>query len=397
MNPRVSAPAPLVEKEAPAAFPPSLAPTVAPAVRSVPRRAGAGLLAVGARLAEFEITRIVGQGGFGVVYEAWDPVLERVVAIKEYLPSSLSARRPDGAVMPLSERHRETFELGMRGFINEARLLAQFSHPSLLKVYRFWQEHGTAYMVMPFYRGDTLKQALAAAPGIAQEAWLLRVMDGVTQALAVMHAAHCYHRDIAPDNIILLENSGRPVVLDFGAARRVISDKTQTITVILKPGYAPVEQYAGMPEMAQGAWTDVYALAALLHVAVCGRPPPPSVARILSDSYVPLVRNEALRQRYSERLLSAIDAGLGVRPESRPQSMAAFREALGLEPVPGPMRLAPARQPGGLTQSPQSPQAPKPPESTTKRQRSLLAMAASVALGLPLAVALMVWWAFAVH
>ncbi len=156
-------------------------------------------------------------------------------------------------------------------------------------------------------------------------------MDGVTQALAVMHNANCYHRDIAPDNIILLEGSGRPVVLDFGAARRVITDKTQAITVILKPGYAPIEQYAEMPDMSQGAWTDVYALAAVMHVAVCGRAPPPSVARLLSDSYVPLAGNEILRQRYSLRLLEAIDAGLGVRPEQRPQSMAELRAALDLE------------------------------------------------------------------
>jgi serine/threonine protein kinase len=291
----------------------------------------AGLLPVGARLAEFEITRVVGQGGFGVVYEAWDHALERVVAIKEYLPTSLSTRQHDGAVVPLSERHRETFDLGMRSFINEARLLAQFDHPSLLKVYRFWQERGTTYMVMPFYRGDTLRQALVSIPAGVDEAWLIRIMDGVTQALGVMHGANCYHRDIAPDNIILLEGSGRPVVLDFGAARRVITDKTQAITVILKPGYAPIEQYAEMPDMSQGAWTDVYALAAVMHVAVCGRAPPPSVARLLSDSYVPLAGNEILRQRYSLRLLQAIDAGLGVRPESRPQSMAEFRAALDLE------------------------------------------------------------------
>ncbi|KAF1069638.1 serine/threonine-protein kinase [Variovorax sp.] len=291
----------------------------------------AGLLPVGSRLAEFEITRVIGQGGFGVVYEAWDHTLERVVAIKEYLPSSLSTRQGDGSVVPLSERHRETFDLGMRSFINEARLLAQFDHPSLLKVYRFWQERGTTYMVMPFYRGDTLRQALVSIPAGVDEAWLVRIMDGVTQALGVMHGANCYHRDIAPDNIILLEGSGRPVVLDFGAARRVITDKTQAITVILKPGYAPIEQYAEMPDMSQGAWTDVYALAAVMHVAVCGRAPPPSVARLLSDSYVPLAGNEILRQRYSPQLLAAIDAGLGVRPEARPQSMAELRTALGLE------------------------------------------------------------------
>jgi serine/threonine protein kinase len=291
----------------------------------------AGLLPVGSRLAEFEITRVIGQGGFGVVYEAWDHTLERVVAIKEYLPTSLSTRQQDGTVVPLSERHRETFDLGMRSFINEARLLAQFDHPSLLKVYRFWQERGTTYMVMPFYRGDTLREALVAIPAGVDEAWLIRIMDGVTQALAVMHNANCYHRDIAPDNIILLEGSGRPVVLDFGAARRVITDKTQAITVILKPGYAPIEQYAEMPDMSQGAWTDVYALAAVMHVAVCGRAPPPSVARLLSDSYVPLAGNDILRQRYSPRLLEAIDAGLGVRPEQRPQSMAELRAALDLE------------------------------------------------------------------
>jgi serine/threonine protein kinase len=318
------------------------APTVAPSVRTAVDNAEAGRLPVGSRLAEFEVTRIVGQGGFGVVYEAWDPKLERVVAIKEYLPSLLSTRQPDGAVVPLSERHRETYDLGMRSFINEARLLARFDHPSLLKVYRSWQERGTSYMVMPYYRGDTLRQALAATPGGVDEGWLLRVMDGVTQALAVMHAAQCYHRDIAPDNIILLAGSERPVVLDFGAARRVISDKTQTITVILKPGYAPIEQYADMPGMTQGAWTDVYALAALMHVAVCGHAPPPSVARLLSDGYVPLATNEALLQRYSARLLSAIDAGLAVRPESRPQSMAALREALGLVGSPATYRQAKA-------------------------------------------------------
>ncbi len=305
--------------------------------------AEAGLLPIGSRIAEFELTRVVGQGGFGVVYEAWDTDLERVVAVKEYLPVSLSTRQGDGTVAPLSERTRETFDLGMRSFINEARLLAQFDHPSLLKVLRFWQEKGTAYMAMPFYRGQTLRQALAAVPGGAQEGWLMAILDGVTQALAVMHAANCYHRDIAPDNIILLEDSGRPVLLDFGAARRVITDKTQAITVILKPGYAPIEQYAEMPDMSQGAWTDVYALAAVMHVAVTGRAPPPSVARLLNDSYVSLAGDERLAGRYGSRLLSAIDAGLGVRPEARPQSMAELRGLLGLEEgVPMAPRRAPA-------------------------------------------------------
>jgi serine/threonine protein kinase len=289
------------------------------------------LLATGSRLGEFEITGVVGQGGFGVVYKGWDHALEREVAIKEYFPASLAARQNDGSVVPLSEGVKDTFEAGMRSFFNEARLLAQFDHPSLLKVYRFWQERGTTYMVMPLYKGDTLKTALAARGSEVDEQWLLSIMDGVTQALAVMHRVNCYHRDIAPDNILLLEGSGRPVVLDFGAARRVITDMAQAITVILKPGYAPIEQYAEVPDMTQGAWTDVYALGAVMHVAVCGRPPPPSVARLLNDRYVPLSTNQVLSASYSQRLLKSIDASLSVRPEGRPQSIAALRESLGLD------------------------------------------------------------------
>lgn len=360
-----------------------------------------GLLAVGSRIAEFEITRLIGQGGFGAVYEAWDHALERVVAIKEYLPGSLSTRQADGTVVPVSERHRETFELGMRSFINEARLLAQFDHPSLLKVYRFWEANGTTYMVMPLYRGVTLRQALAEQPDGVPEDWLLRIMDGVTQALAVMHGAQCYHRDIAPDNILLLEGSGLPVVLDFGAARRVISDKTQAITVILKPGYAPVEQYAEMPDMKQGPWTDVYALAAVMHVAVCGRSPPPSVARLIADGYVPLAGDAMLQQRYSQRLLSAIDQGLAVRPEHRPPSMAALREALGLEATPTasghgttiPMPAAPAAaRAGSANAPPRTSPAPQPATSGgTGAGKGRMYAGAGLA-ALLVAVAAGTWW-----
>jgi serine/threonine protein kinase len=329
----------------------------------------AGALPVGSRLAEFEITALVGQGGFGAVYEAHDHALQRRVAIKEYLPVALSARQGDGAVQPLSERQRDTFELGMRSFINEARLLAQFDHPSLLKVYRFWQERGTAYMVMPFYDGQTLRQALAqeqAGAGVRED-WLLPIIDNLTQALAVMHHAGCYHRDVAPDNILLLEQSGLPVLLDFGAARRVISDSTQAITVILKPGYAPVEQYAEIPNMTQGAWTDVYALAAVMHVAVTGQPPMAAVARLLDDHYQPLSAQPQLRERYSARLLATIDAGLAVRPEARPQSMAALRALLGLE---GETATVVATQQVSQPATPVSAAAPEPTETTVPAQPS---------------------------
>jgi hypothetical protein len=280
----------------------------------------------GTRLHEFEIDRVLGIGGFGIVYLARDLQLHRTVALKEYMPSSLAVRQPGNAVSVRSERHRETFELGLRSFVNEARLLASFDNASLVKVYRFWEQNGTAYMVMPFYEGPTLKAWLREEPQPPSEAWLKRLLGPLLDALALIHADHCYHRDIAPDNILLLGAEQRPLLLDFGAARRVIGDATQALTVILKPGYAPIEQYAEVPSLKQGPWTDVYALSAVLYMAITGRAPAVAVGRMMNDEVVPLTT--AAAGRYSREFLAAIDAGLAVRPEQRPQGIAAFRQLL---------------------------------------------------------------------
>ena len=290
-----------------------------------------GNLPVGTRLGEFEITALIGEGGFGIVYLAHDHSLQRRVALKEYMPSSLAARAGGSQVQVKSARHRETFEAGLKSFINEARLLASFDHPSLVKVYRFWEANGTAYMVMPLLEGTTLKDVLRQMPEAPDEAWLRSVLGPLTEALLVIHASQCYHRDIAPDNVMLLPVSNRWLLLDFGAARRVIGDMTQALTVILKPGYAPVEQYAEIPGMKQGPWTDVYALAAVVYFAIIGRTPPPSVGRLLNDTYVPLV--QAAAGRYSTGFLAAIDRALAVRPEQRTQSIGELRQDLGLGEV----------------------------------------------------------------
>jgi hypothetical protein len=286
-------------------------------------------LPMGTRLGEFELTAVLGEGGFGIVYLADDHSLGRKVALKEYMPSVLAARVGATQVQVKSERHRETFEAGRKSFINEARLLAQFDHPSLVKVYRFWEANGTAYMVMPFYEGKTLKDTLREMNGPPSEAWLRTLLHPLTEALVVLHDEQCYHRDIAPDNVMMLAGSQRPLLLDFGAARRVIGDMTQALTVILKPGYAPVEQYAEIPGMKQGPWTDVYALAAVVHHAITGRTPPPSVGRLLGDNYVPLV--QAAAGRYSPGFLAAVDHALAVKPEDRTASVAQFRAEMGLE------------------------------------------------------------------
>ena len=288
-------------------------------------------LPIGTRVNEFEIMRVIGEGGFSVVYLAFDHTLHRSIALKEYIPSALASRRGDNTVAVRSAQHQQTFEAGLRSFINEARLLAQFDHPALVKVYRFWEGNGTAYMAMPHYDGRTLKAILRENPEQASEAWLKQLLVPLLDALELLHRHRCFHRDIAPDNIQILENEA-PVLLDFGAARRTIGDMTQAFTVILKPGYAPIEQYADETDLKQGPWTDVYALAAVLFGAIAQKPPPTAVARVIKDPLEPLA-NRSL-PGYSHAFLCGIDRGLGVRPEERPQSIAEWRQMLGVHGAP---------------------------------------------------------------
>ena len=290
---------------------------------------GQNALPAGTKLEEFELEKPIGEGGFSIVYLAHDLSLRRKVAIKEYLPSALAARKGDMTVNVIAERYRETFEAGLASFIKEAETLAQFDHPSLVKVFRFWRANGTAYMAMPYYEGPTLKEALRRLGRPPDETWLRGILGPVMDAIEVLHAENYLHRDIAPDNILLLQGN-RPVLLDFGAARRAITDMSQAFTVILKPGYAPIEQYAEASAMRQGPWTDCYALASVSYLAITGKPPAPAVERIVSDSLVPLSKCAA--GRYSARFLQAIDTAMAVRPEGRPQSIAEFRKLLGMSP-----------------------------------------------------------------
>jgi hypothetical protein len=302
-------------------------------------RAGSLGLAPGTRLHEYLVEGTLGEGGFGVVYLARDTTLQRTVAIKEYFPTALATRDAAGQIAPRTERQRHTFDAGLRSFVNEARLLASFDHPSLVKVYRFWEDNGTAYMVMPLYEGPTLETWLRQH-GLPDEARLRGWLAALLDALDVIHASHCYHRDIAPDNVLLVP-PGRPLLLDFGAARRVIGDATQSLTVILKPGYAPLEQYAESTALRQGPWTDIYAVCAVLYACVTGRAPPAAVSRAVQDDLVPASTRAA--GRYGAALLAAIDAGLALRPEARPRDVAALRALVfgaDAPAVPPPPRAA---------------------------------------------------------
>jgi hypothetical protein len=304
-----------------------------------PPARGGNALPVGARLGEFEITGLLGEGGFGIVYLAWDCSLERQVALKEYMPSSFASRSCTMQVAVTAERDADTFDAGLRSFVNEARILARFDHPALIKVYRFWEANGTAYMVMPYYEGRTLKQTLLARTEPVDETWLRSLLAPLLDTLTLIHQHQCFHRDIAPDNIMML-TSNRPLLLDFGAARRAIGGMQQAFTVILKQNYAPIEQYADMPGMTQGPWTDLYALASVVHFAIAGSAPPPAVSRLVQDPYVPLATRYA--GRFSADFLAALDQTLAVRPEQRPQSAAALRTLLGLADAPNQPASTPA-------------------------------------------------------
>lgn len=294
-------------------------------------------LAPGTRFGDLEITRTLGVGGFGIVYLAQDHALERQVAIKEYMPGQLALRGDGSQVSVRAGSLQETFELGRRSFVNEARLLARFDHRSLLKVYQFWESNGTAYMVMPYLQGKNLRQACKEMADRPSEAWLMRLVLPLLEGLAQLHAAGVVHRDVAPDNILLPDDGADPILLDFGAARRAISDRTQSFTAILKPNYAPIEQYAEATNLRQGPWTDLYALGAVLHYLVLGRTPPPATTRTLADEYEPLINMDL--PGLSPQFRASIDWALAVRPQDRPQSAAELRAALlGERP---PMTVAP--------------------------------------------------------
>jgi serine/threonine protein kinase len=279
----------------------------------------------GTRLSEYEVRSVLGCGGFGIVYLAWDHGLQREVAIKEYMPAMLAGRGPEQQVSVRSQATASTFALGLRSFVNEARLLAQFNHPSLVKVHRFWEANDTAYMVMPRYRGRTLRQVRAGMSEPPGDVACRHVLKALMSALDVLHRDDVFHRDIAPDNILLCDD-GTPVLLDFGAARRVIGQGQQALTSILKPHYAPLEQYADQRSLRQGPWTDLYALGATLYYFVTCEEPIAAASRALHDDQVRL--SDLDLPDLSAQTASLVDWMLELKPQHRPQAVQALRDVL---------------------------------------------------------------------
>ena len=275
-----------------------------------------------AMLLEYRVEQVLGAGGFGITYRARDTNLDKDVAIKEYLPGELAMRAPNGNVVAQATSHEAGYQWGLDRFLLEARTLAKFSHPHIVRVLRYFEANATAYMVMDDEKGDPLKTALQLDPQPSEEklkALLAPLLDG----LAAVHAMGFLHRDIKPDNIFIRAD-GRPVLIDFGAARQAMGGETKSLTSILTPGYAPLEQYSG--EGKQGPWTDLSAMGGVLYRAVVDKNPPDAVSRIRGDSVGAGLA--AARGKYSEPFLRAIEWAVNLDEKKRPQTVEQWKTAV---------------------------------------------------------------------
>ena len=255
---------------------------------------------------------------------------------------------------PQASQFRGDFEWGLGRFLDEARTLARFDHRHIVKVHRFFEAHGTAYIVMEYAEGETLSQFLKSR-GTLDEAELKTVLYPILDGLEVVHRADFLHRDIKSDNIIIRDEDNSPVLLDFGAARQAIGVRSRPITSIITPGYAPIEQYSMRGN--QGPWTDIYALGAVCYQALIGEVPDDATDRVGTDPLIPV--SERCAGQASAGFLSAIDKALQMDKAARPQSVASWRPALSGEtpdsakeprPVVKPTKGRPSesRQPGPL-------------------------------------------------
>jgi hypothetical protein len=278
---------------------------------------------------DYRIDRVLGAGGFGITYLADEMALDRRVTIKEYFPSDYAVRGGSADALPRSQECASDYRWGLDRFIEEAQTLARFDHPHIVRVYRYFQANNTAYMVLHFEEGQSLKSWLKGLGRAVRQKELDRIVAPLLDALEVVHKADYLHRDIAPDNIIIRKD-GAPVLIDFGAARGEIAAHSKTVSALVKPGYSPYEQYAETSRQ-QGPWTDIYALGATLYHAITGKRPPDAPSRMVKDEYIPA--REAALSSYRASFLAAIDKALALSIEARPQSVAAWRGDL-LAPDP---------------------------------------------------------------
>ena len=309
----------------------------------------------GAMLNEYRLDGVLGVGGFGVTYLALDTHLDKKVVIKEFLPNEIAIRQEGTTVLPKSSSDKEGFEWGLDRFLQEAKVLAKFNHPNIVKVSRFFKENGTAYFVMDYEEGEDLESYIKQRGGTLEEDEIKQIMLPILDGLREVHSHDFLHRDIKPGNIYIRKN-GSPMLIDFGASRYALSSKSKSLTQMLTPGYAPIEQYSSDASK-QGAYTDIYAIGAVMYKMISAQTPAESQDRSNaviegeSNPYTPI--EEVSQGNYTEALYKSINTSLELSAKKRPQSVKELQELM--------MEIAPT--------APIEEKKPAQPESVTKKSK----------------------------
>lgn len=277
----------------------------------------------------YEIESVLGIGGFGITYLAKETRLQQLVALKEYMPCEFAVRDENDTIQPKSSTHKELFRWGIDRFLQEGQTLARFHHNSLVRIYNYFEENGTAYIVMEYETGKSLASHIRAHGHIQQQDIINLIMP-LLEGLELLHDNAIIHRDIKPANIYMRSDAS-PVLLDFGAARHAMGKQTKTVTAMLSPGYAPLEQYnAGGTQL--GPWTDIYGLGSVCYHMIAGKKPIESILRgsaRMNDEPDPLGSLQLLAKLdYSPAFLDAVNWAMQLTWKDRPQSIDAWRDAL---------------------------------------------------------------------
>jgi serine/threonine protein kinase len=290
----------------------------------------ANALPEGYLLHQYRIAKILGGGGFSIVYLAHDTQATRRVVIKEYLPAKQAARGDGETVESLTAESVTTFNTGMKRFFDEANALAKVTHPNIVRVIDFFRENNTVYMVMNYEEGRDLRWYIKRHDGRMTEKFIRTVFPQLLQGLHELHNHRLLHLDIKPANVYL-RPGGSPLLLDFGAAQSAHADERHAGPHTLTRGFAPIEQHT---RGHIGPWTDLYAIGATMWACMCGRAPPPATKRAIKDTYKPAVRQFA--RYYSHQLLEAVDWCLQMDQIARPQKVDDLLDFLNKEPAAAP-------------------------------------------------------------
>ena len=326
---------------------------------------------------QYVVGRVLGSpGGFGITYLCWDIKLATCVAIKEFMPRDNAVRdRDQCSIVAHSGKDRDFFEYGLKAFLAEARTVAGFDHPNIVKVRYFFEQNHTAYLVMDFYKGVSLAEYVKQKGGRLPEKVALGITRFVLDGLRHVHDSGYLHRDVKPANIYLT-GKGQVLLLDFGAARYAMGEHSRSLSVVVTPGFSPFEQYSTKGK--QGPWTDIYASGATLYYMLTGNPPESAPDRVLSDTLADPVQ---LLLDLPPGVNKGIMLALRVKASDRPQNIEELKKILGmLQPDPKPVsKPLPEPKPGPIPPKPKPSPAPEPvPQIPIWRRKAVIALGASL-------------------